>query len=337
MEGVWEASGSSPYGGSWEAACAVLQAAGFDAVFPCVQYGPVARWDASGIPVSPDMGGDPLQACLDAAHSRDMAVHAWVVLWKLSWLDPAASDSFRAIHPTQVGVDGSPSDWLCPTDPANRALEIRILREMAERYPLDGLNLDFVRFPDGDHCYCQGCRTRFEQHRGAVVEDWPREVYFGGSLHDEYWEWRRSAITSFVSQVSEVLSEASPDLVLSVDVIPDTSEARGNCGQDWPAWCRDGTVDLLVPMNYTGSADSLAAWTRLQAGIAGEVPVAAGIGAFSTGAEMTAPQLVEQVGAAMDAGAVGWVVFQYCDRLASILGEISGGLGWAADRRRAGG
>ena len=42
------------------------------------------------------------------------------------------------------------------------ALERDAMLEVATNYDVDGIHFDYIRYPASDHCYCDGCRTRFE-------------------------------------------------------------------------------------------------------------------------------------------------------------------------------
>ena len=53
--------------------------------------------------------------------------------------------------------------------------------EVARRYPVDGLHMDYIRYPDGQCCYCDGCRKRFEADSGRRVSDWPADCYSGAA------------------------------------------------------------------------------------------------------------------------------------------------------------
>jgi hypothetical protein len=66
-----------------------------------------------------------------------------------------------------VTFDGKPQDaWLCPSHPANQALELNALVEIARNYDVAGLHLDYIRYPGKDYCFCAGCRQRFEASLG---------------------------------------------------------------------------------------------------------------------------------------------------------------------------
>ena len=36
------------------------------------------------------------------------------------------------------------------------------------RMGVDGIHFDYIRYPDSGHCFCSGCRARFEAFAGAA-------------------------------------------------------------------------------------------------------------------------------------------------------------------------
>jgi uncharacterized lipoprotein YddW (UPF0748 family) len=305
---IWTASPPGARGGDWLQACSWAQSAGFTAVFPCVVYGPLAWLDMDGLLRAPIPGDpDPIEACLEEAHGLGLEVHAWVVMWKLSALQDQVADSVAAVMQTQVGANGESSDWLCPTDPANRDLEVRIFTALAREYEFDGIQLDYVRFPDGDHCFCDGCRERFAMDSRLRDLQWPRDVYWGGRYSEQWREWRRSQMTSLVRSIVEAIRIERPGALVSAQVIPELHEARESCGQDWAEWTEEGLLDFIVPMDYVSSDDSFEVLVHDQVALSA-VPVAPAIGPFDVNADLDLSQVLSRIGTVRSAGCSGFVI-----------------------------
>lgn len=47
-----------------------------------------------------------------------------------------------------------------------RELQIRLLNDLLNTYPLDGIQLDYIRFPSNEYCYCEICRKNFRDAYG---------------------------------------------------------------------------------------------------------------------------------------------------------------------------
>ena len=318
IRGVWSASPDDGLpGDTWGQACAWMDSTGLNAVFPCMIYGPLSWADAAGL-VRAGGSGDPLEECIAEAHSRGIQVHVEIVMWKLGRLTAAQADSVSALMQTQVSYSGEVSGWLCPTDPANRAMEIEAIASVAAAYDIDGIQLDYVRFPDGDHCFCNGCRERFQSARHIRRLDWPVDCYWGGRYSEEFREWRRDQITSLVREIGDAVERARPGTAVSAAVVPDLEEARESCGQDWARWASDGLVDFLAPMDYVSDDDSFASLLARQVAVS-DVPVVVGIGVFDTGADLTEDQLLHRIEIAREERAGGFAIFHLEPGLVGML------------------
>ena len=170
-------------------------------------------------------------------------------------------------------MQGRPVDWLCPSDPANRQLEVQSMLEVARRYPVDGLQMDYIRYPDGHCCYCDGCRKRFEADSGRRVDQWPADCY-SGARKDEYNDWRCRQITLLVTAIRRELKRLHPEMKLSAAVWGGYPDCRRWVAQDWPAWVRAGDLDFICPMDYTEDPKEFARWVGQQMDlVGGRIPV----------------------------------------------------------------
>ena len=127
---------------------------------------------------------------------------------------------------------------------------------------VDGVHLDYVRFPDVilpvslwknygieqtselpeyDYCYCDLCRERFRELTGR---DPLEDAY---PMEDQSWiNYRLDAITHVVETIADrVQSEGK---FISAAVFPGPSMARRMVRQDWGNW----PLDAYFPMIYNG-------------------------------------------------------------------------------------
>jgi len=318
FRGVWVHSAYGPSGMSWDAALARLKAAGFNAVVPNMLWGGVADYPSAVLPVRERVArdGDQIAKCLAAARRHGIEVHVWKVNWNLMGAPRAFIERLRAEKRLQRDRDGREEEWLCPSHPANFALERDSMLEVTRRYDVDGIHLDYIRYPDDTKCYCDGCRARFEEQTGERVADWPRDVLRGGSRQAAYLEFRRQNITRLVRAVAEGSRRIKPWVRISAAVFPNWPQCRDSIGQDWGAWVRDGLLDFVCPMDYTDSNDEFATRVTVQREeVAGRAPLYPGIGASAPG--LSVAQVAEQIEIARRLGADGFIVFEYNGPVAS--------------------
>ncbi|HEX30041.1 TPA: hypothetical protein ENG04_08175, partial [Candidatus Poribacteria bacterium] len=204
--------------------------------------------------------------------------------------------------------------WLCPSHPENFKLELESMLEVVRKYDVDGIHFDYIRYPHGNACYCEGCKERFEKAKGVKIERWPQDV-IDGPYAREYGDWRREQITRLVREVSRRAREINPKIKISAAVFNDYPRCRETVGQDWKAWIEAGYLDFVCPMNYTDNDDHFVNLVKNQIQIVnGRIPLYPGVGASAPGLE--AEQVARQIHLARKLGADGFTIFNYDLRLA---------------------
>ena len=226
-------------------------------------------------------GWDPLRAAVKLAKERDMELHAWV------WVFAVANKRHNTIvnlpqnYPGPV-LDRYP-DWgitdqedntfhhssgkafLDPAHPGVQRYLSLILEEISTNYDVDGIQLDYIRYPfqsaTGEYSYGYGTasRRKFKQMTGVD----PIDLHVGGDLWSQWTGFRLQQVDNFVAAVSQRLKAKRPDLILSTAVFPMPRQERLNkIQQHWEQWVREGSIDLLVPMTYASDTEGLFQLTR---------------------------------------------------------------------------
>ena len=182
-------------------------------------------------------------------------VHPWV------WVFRAGNDKDRGgilkEHPEWAACDKNGTElsvnhgyWLCPSIPAARRLLIDSFVELARKYPIDGIELDYIRFEvesPYQWCYNDSCRSKYKAEHG--IDPMDIEPF---TKHVMDWQiWRENQIDSFVQQASEELRQVRPNLMISAAVGSYPDFARVDLLQDWGHWADNKWVDFLAPMDYT--------------------------------------------------------------------------------------
>ncbi len=257
---------------------------GFNALFVQVRGRGDALYDSRIEPRSElldDLGFDPLAYVVDRAHAAGLEVHVWLnafLVWSAPQ-PPRSSDHVVLAHPDWVHVradgrsllelsrseiDGMGAEGVF-VSPGNREVRERltaVVRELAERYDIDGVHLDYVRLPSMDVGYDVASRTEFMRRYGVDPLDLVRserevERLYGDdglrNLKSLWTGWRSSSVTESVASVVFAIREVKPSLKLSAAVIADVTAATTKYGQDWPSWLQSGLLDFAVPMCYSAS------------------------------------------------------------------------------------
>lgn len=204
---------------------------------------------------------DALQYLLERAHARGIEVHGWVTVTPVGTSTNPAHVSVQ--HGAKVqGADmwmtvnsrGAATTSLDPGHPAAARYLADVLLEPARWYPIDGLHLDYIRYPeDADYGYNPTAVARFGRLRNKTGTP---------SASDPDWaQFRRDQISALVRQIYLRAYEIRPAIRISGALItwgdgPATDDqyrrldAYARVFQDWRGWLEEGILDFGVPMNY---------------------------------------------------------------------------------------
>ena len=317
MEGraVWNHSGLGAYPGDWDRSAKELAAAGVNMIFPNMAWAGVAHYPSKILPHSEtfERYGDQLAQCVSAARKHGLQVHVWKITWNLEGAPKEFVEKMRQSGRTQVSATGKPLNWLCPSYPKNVQLELESVQEIIANYDVDGIHLDYIRYPGSHACYCEECRKRFILTTRRRIDKWPTDVLPGtGTYSDAYIAWRTQQITRLVRLFHKRVREANPNLKISAAVFGGYPACVTSIGQDWIAWAKAGYIDFVCPMNYTEDTDYFTELlTNQLALMPKEVAIYTGIGATASNSLLTPDAVVEQIYLSRNLGASGWTIFNY--------------------------
>ena len=298
----------------WDEAIRRLAENGFTAILPNMLWGGVAYYGSAVLPVSPEVAkrGDQIAQCVAACRKYGVQIHVWKVNWNLAHNAPKEFvERMRRASRLQADARGQTENWLCPSHPENQQLEIAAMIEVARKYDVDGLHFDYIRYPDSDHCYCGGCRERFQRAHHVTLKNWPGDVLAEGPPRQQWLDWRRGNITTVVRAVSEQAHALKPGIKISAAVFPNWPRDRDGIGQDWKLWCDRGWLDFVCPMDYSSSHRRFANMVTQQVQWAGRVPCYPGIGESASSSRLGADGVIEQIQIARGLNTGGFVIFNY--------------------------
>ena len=189
-------------------------------------------------------GYDPLAFALRECHRRGMELHAWVVafpLGKQAALKKLGSRAVSRRHPSLCRQAG-PDVYLDPGVPGVAPYLGSLCAEIARRYDVDGIHLDYIRYPEAAIPFNDAATYRRYGHRQKRAD------------------WRRANVDRVVRTISDSVRRARPWVRLSCSPVgkyadlPQISSygwnARDAVSQDAVKWVRQGWMDFIVPMLY---------------------------------------------------------------------------------------
>ena len=259
-------------------------------------------------------GGDWLADAVKYAHANGIEIHPYVNNCVVEGrTSPESLQRLREQGRLQEGPDGHPIDWFCPSQPDNLAAVTRPMVEIAADYDIDGIQYDFIRYPNSQGCFCAKCRALFEKETGESVGQWPKDALEGGARHDAYIEFRCERISAIVKHVSTEIRRVNPKARISAAVFRNWPECRISNGQDWARWCKEGWLDFVCPMTYTTDAAEYQSQIKVhREAVPVGFPIVEGLGIASGSGKMDDPgKAALHIILARKAGASGFCGFCY--------------------------
>ncbi len=173
-------------------------------------------------------GYDPLAFAIEECHRRGMELHAWVVTIPIGKWTSYGCNRLRKKYPSlvkKIGVEG----YMDPEKIQTATYLADMCQEIVERYDVDGIHLDYIRYP----------------------ETWKQKVSKSRG---------RENITAIVRAISNRVKSRKPWVKMSCspigkyDDLPRYSSrgwnARSVVCQDAVAWMNNNLMDALFPMMY---------------------------------------------------------------------------------------
>lgn len=268
--------------------------AGFNTVLFQVRGNGTVAYRSKIEPWSEDFGGrdpgfDPLAVACAEAHKRGLELHAWVNVvpgWRGA-KPPADPRQLYHAHPEWFWYDAQgrrqPLGWyasLNPCLPEVRQYIVSVMHEIVRNYPVDGLHMDYIRFPNDAH----------EMYAGlGGAPDYPRDrrtlALFARDArgatpqsNPAAWNaWRTDQVTKLVRDIRVMVSRTKPAVRLSAAVGSFPDEAKRKHFQDAPRWVADGLVDAVYPMCYARDMGTFEQSLERWAAVRRRVPVVTGI------------------------------------------------------------
>ena len=292
---------------------------------------------------------DPLDSVLAAGHAAGLRVHAWVNVNLISSATdlPAAREhviyrhaawlmvprdiaqEIAAIEPESPAYVGKLARWTRAQDTAVEGLYTSpiipdaadytesIVRDLAHRYAVDGIHLDYARYPSDRFDYSRPAIREFRTavrgtltpaRRRALDADEADDLFaYPDALPDEWRSFRVARMTALVTRLRSAVKRERPQALVTAAVAPDMREAREHRLQDWGAWLASGLLDAICPMAYTTDAPKFAEQIAAVRDAAGTRPVWAGIGAY----RLPIRETIANIQTARRLGADGVILFSY--------------------------
>ncbi|MFN0109913.1 MAG: glycoside hydrolase family 10 protein [Blastocatellia bacterium] len=292
---------------------------------------------------------DPLGMALDEAHRVGLRVHAWINIYVVANIEelPQAQSHLIYQHPEWLMIPREIAKELYSIDPKspeylNRLAEftranqveleglytspahpevkenlIKIWLDVAERYAVDGMHFDYVRYPNSNFDYSRAALDMFRseaektlsaEKRLELAEQFKLEpMTYAVSFPDQFANFQRQQVTDLVERIYKGVKAIKPNAVISAAVFANEEDAARSKFQNWREWMRLGWLDVACPMAYTSDANAFRRQITNAVKLSSGKQVWAGIGVFKQPTEAA----IEKIKTARELGAQGFALFSY--------------------------
>lgn len=264
-----------------------------------------------------DPGYDPLGFAIEECHKRGMQLHAWLVTMPLGKDVHIARQGKMALSRKRRALctHYRGAWYMEPGNPETADYLVALVNEIVRKYNVDGIHLDYIRYPDRTTGYPDA----------SLYRKYGKGLSLGA--------WRRKNITGIARRIYECVKSVKPWVRVSCaplgkyDNLSRYSslgwDARNAVFQEAQEWMRDGIMDIIFPMLYFNGNNFYPFVRDWQENSYGR-HVVPGVGIYRLVPKYggwPAMEVKRQMHTSREAGTAGTAMF----RTAHLLGNAGGG------------
>ena len=191
---------------------------------------------------------DPLEIFINIAHSSEVQIHAWVNPYRV--LSGSTSADMLSENNPVYGIlknDDTQDDsrvfvsggglYLNPADEQNRRLVTDGIKEIIDKYDVDGIHFDDYFYPTTD----------------SAVDAAEYSLYCEGADNPlDLASWRRAQVDLLVSAVNKAVKSSARPIIFGISPQANIDKDRDELFADVEKWAKGGYVDYICPQIYFG-------------------------------------------------------------------------------------
>ncbi|MBA2346748.1 MAG: family 10 glycosylhydrolase [Solirubrobacterales bacterium] len=236
--------------GSAENLCQRIKRAGFNVFMPNVWHGRGTSWPSNLAPwdrhrlgkmAKQTPGFDPLTTLITTAQRYEIEVHPWFNVVSRQ------REFFQEFYD-----NGTPEESFDVHRPKFRDFIVNLIMECVSRYPVHGVNLDYIRA--GSISQSEHSASDYRKMTGRNLQIDRRSYGVSDSARQAIAQWQEQAVGDIVQRVSTQVRKLNKNLVISVCAHPGHSNLYIQ-GQDSLKWADEGLIDVIYAMHYEEKPD----------------------------------------------------------------------------------
>ncbi len=204
------------------------------------------------------------------AHKNNIKVHAWLnvlYVWAGNDKPKIAKESYKSLLRTQnrlpkyqeLKSEGIEGYYIHPYDEININKLSGMIDELIDNYDVDGIHLDYFRYPSLKYSSSPTGRSRF-----MLKYYYDPDILFSNAseikanieyVYRQYIEFLKNELTDFLKFIRKRTYRADKNIDLTIAVKPDADIAEYSYLQSWKSWLEKKICDYVIIMNY--NADNI--------------------------------------------------------------------------------
>lgn len=184
-----------------------------------------------------DPGYDPLDTIIKKAHEHDIMVHAWLNPYRISTKNTPSklSKDHPYVKDPSIGVEVDGSEYLNPADDKAVELITNGVKEIVEKYDVDGIQFDDYFYPPDCGDFDQGDYDAY-----CAATDSPLSIE----------EFRRDNVDRMLQSVYQAVHSIKNDVQFGVSP-QGNMQNNDKLYADVKKWCGEkGYIDYICPQIY---------------------------------------------------------------------------------------
>lgn len=255
---------------------------------------------------------DMLDYTIKSCKKNNIKVHAWFVICRIG-----RDDYKKSLNPNQISwldkdkkgnLISEKNVFIDPSNEAARKYITSVIKEVITKYPVDGVHLDYIRYPNANYGFCPHSVKQFTLETGTLAPMGP-----------QFDNFRREQITKLVAEIRHTCNSSKRKIILSASIVSwggATSYTKlssyVNTFQDYDKWIRNNYVDYVMPMiykrqNVDKQAKDYIEWLKVYSNAKHKSKIVPAIAGYLN----TSDGLKRQITITEQAGYNNWIVFDF--------------------------
>lgn len=208
-----------------------------DAIYFSEYFSPSEKYSENG-----ELMFDALDIITEKAHKNKLKIHAWLNPYRISSSEEYDKDNliFNLINEEDISVSDN-FVYIKPSSVNGRRLVLNGVREILEKYDVDGIHIDDYFYPTTEESFDK--------------EEYDNYVSQGGKLN--LGDWRRENVNILVSSMYSLVKKCDERILFSISPCGDIDKNYNSLYADVTTWCScEGFADTIIPQIYYGFENS---------------------------------------------------------------------------------